>query len=132
MARIVSISTEEVPRCAKCGRYDVLISRHHMGNDGLLRIYSAKIAEDYSKFLDCCPLCDECHMTIHWIYDHYCSRLLLRLAPVRAIKRYRTKFIRICQRWLKGKLQPATPVSSEFQVRWRQSMSSASSNLKLR
>lgn len=129
MSRIISISTDQISRCAKCNRSNQMISRHHMGNDGLLKLFSPQLAQDYDLFLDCCPLCDECHMMVHWIYQTQIVRVPWTMLSQKAILRHRTKFIRLCQRWLKGKITKIPPISTEFSTRWATRMHPGSSNL---
>lgn len=111
----VDLSQTRPQCCTKCGKRKSLF-RHHMGNDGQLGSSNKWIAENYCKYLDCVPLCNRCHMIIHFIYVplvqvwvDFSSNGVLRL---------RKHLIVICKMWLDGKIKnPA--VSKEFKVTWQ-------------
>ena len=111
------IDLTEVPHCSKCKTSKVVISRHHMGYDSYLGIYNRRIARDYDKFLDCTPLCDECHMEIHWIYIPIVKDW--KVWTFAGVAVLRAKLIEVCLAWLNGVHPLHKPISAEFRAKWQ-------------
>jgi hypothetical protein len=101
--RTVQVNTEETKACAKCGRSNIPVYRHHAGNDGFLGRFNKAIRFGYNRWLDCVPLCFDHHMEIHYLYDQR-LRNWLNHTPLGA-RAMRATLIGVCQDWLAGKIK---------------------------
>ena len=120
MSRVITVDpTGALTLCHKCRKTGVPISRHHKGNDAFLSIYNWRIRRDYDKFLDCVPICDDCHMEIHWLYKPFEESHTDW--SVKGTFALRTLLIDVCDQWLSGSLTPekqGRPITQEFRDRW--------------
>lgn len=113
----IDLSEAKPTICTKCKKKKQLF-RHHKGNDGFLRLYNRQLYLDYFKYIDCVPLCNRCHMVIHFIYQpvvqnwgNFGSKGVLKL---------RLKLIDLCDLWLDGKI-PNPEVTRIFKNQWQKS-----------
>lgn len=83
------------------------ISRHHKGYDSLIGRYNDGVARRYSLYLDCVPLCPECHCLIHYHYQKIVRAH--RDWSASGVLKLREKLIRYCDKWLSGKLKLKKP-----------------------
>ena len=83
------------------------ISRHHKGYDSLIGRYNHNIARQYSLYLDCVPLCPECHCTIHYHYQKLVRNH--RDWSASGVLKLRAKLIKYCDKWLKGSIKLKKP-----------------------
>lgn len=103
-----------VRRCAKCGRYDRKLDRHHKGYESLFAsILPAKYQADYDKFrkedlVDLCHGRRNCHYRIHQIYarrlGHWGFWALMSKQggklTFKQCEHYRKLLIQECHEWL--------------------------------
>lgn len=125
--RITIDTTDTRTVCQKCERTGIIISRHHKGFDSYVGRFNAKVRREYQQFHDCCPLCDDCHMEIHWLYLPFVQEWQAAgVFTPKAALALRTLLIDVCDQWLSGSLTPekqGRPVSQEFKKQWKVSSS---------
>jgi hypothetical protein len=125
----VRIDTTEDPTCAFTGCRGWPTYRHHMGNDGWLGKFNLWIKLRYPQFLDCCKVCDEHHMLIHYNYDLFMKGWKL-WTPAGALS-LRAALIERCKQHIAGTLPLVNP-TKKFKKEWRKSHKEWKKNLPLR
>lgn len=105
--------------CAKCGQIKETTYRHHKGYDSYVGQWNKGIAFNYYKWLDCVPLCFNCHCTIHFIYNRYCQNWVNHTA--RGAVLFRKVLIGVCDDWLAGRI-PTPSVPKAFKQEFARSL----------
>lgn len=102
-------TTADRTTCRKCGKKGH-VYRHHKGFDSFTGQYNKGIGVNYSRYLDCVAICEDCHCEIHFIYEPYVDAWHMRTP--RGASAFRKKLIGICDDWLAGLIKsPSVPKS---------------------
>lgn len=83
------------------------VCRHHKGFDSLIGRYNSGVASRYLLYLDCVPLCPECHCLIHYHYQKLVRSH--RDWSASGVLKLRAKLIKYCDKWLAGNLKLKRP-----------------------
>lgn len=117
----VRLDTTQARGCARLGCYNPPPHfRHHLGNDALLAHFSRRVKKNYYRWTSCAKVCDECHMTIHFLYEQELPLDLWKKWSPHGIWRLREKFISLGKRFLAGKI-PVPKVTAYFRAQWQES-----------
>ena len=125
MAR-VTIDTSQTWGAGQCelahlgGCSKGTIYRHHMGNDGLLKLACKAIRDTYYQYLDCAKICDRHHMKVHWTYHCRKGEPALRFMTQQQIQALRADYIGIFFGIKAGTIK-LEKVPKHFRSKWKTS-----------
>src|SRR5256885_15841854 len=118
-SRRVTVDTTQARQCKKCTASDKPVYRHHKGFDSYVGLWNKRILFSYYLWLNCVPLCEDCHCAIHYLYEPYLTKWKNRTP--KGAKTFREKLIAICDEWLLGK-RPSPRVPKEYREAFHQSL----------